>query len=49
MDLEGVMLSNSDRERQMWNLTNKMNKQNRNGLIDTEQTDGPLGGGLGAG
>ena len=44
MDLKGMMLSEmSDRERQipydhiyMWNIENKINRENRNRLKDTE-------------
>lgn len=46
------MLSQSDRERQVlydftdvWNLNNKINNQNRDRLIDREQTDGCHRGG----
>ena len=44
MDLEGIVLSKTNRERQMphdftymWNLKNKINNKNRNKLIDTEK------------
>ena len=54
MDLENIMLnetSQSVKEKHhmislMWNLMNKVNKQNRDRLIDREQADSS-GGGLG--
>ena len=37
MDLERIVLSKTDKDKyHMWNLENRINKKNRNKLIDTE-------------